>query len=160
MAIDALTQIQSLPSRLADDIVITTGELQIRPGSINIIPEQVELAFDIRTYDDAARAEAIKKIDSDTEYELNEIFQTDHTAFSKYVVDHIEERAEEVGASYQMMTSGAGHDAMYVNEITDTAMIFVPSVDGISHTEDEFTPWEDCVMGANVYANTTYKLSN
>lgn len=57
------------------------------------------------------------------------------------------------------LVSGAGHDAIYLKDVTDTGMIFVPSVDGISHNEDEFTSWEDCVAGANVFVNATYRLA-
>jgi len=47
--------------------------------------------------------------------------------------------AEAVEADHQAMVSGAGHDATYLNEITDAAMIFVPSVDGKTHNEAEYT---------------------
>ena len=48
------------------------------------------------------------------------------------------------------MFSGAGHDALYMNQIAPTAMIFVPSIGGRSHVEVENTKWEDCEAGANV----------
>jgi N-carbamoyl-L-amino-acid hydrolase len=48
------------------------------------------------------------------------------------------------------MHSGPGHDAQYVADILPTAMIFVPSVDGHSHCELEYTPVEDCARGVNV----------
>jgi N-carbamoyl-L-amino-acid hydrolase len=48
------------------------------------------------------------------------------------------------------MVSGAGHDAVYLNQVAPTAMIFVPSIGGRSHVEVENTKWEDCAAGANV----------
>ena len=52
------------------------------------------------------------------------------------------------------MYSGAGHDAQFIASIIPTAMIFVPSVDGRSHCEEEFTCYEDCYKGANVLFQT------
>jgi N-carbamoyl-L-amino-acid hydrolase len=167
-AVDALDRIQSLPSRLTDEIVITVGEFDISPGSINIVPAEAEFTLDVRTPDDAARVDAIEKIEAilasaaetaGTESDLTELFQVDHTEFSPRVRQRIREAAADVDADHVEMTSGAGHDAMYVSEIADTAMIFVPSIGGISHNEDEFTPWDDCVTGANVYANAAYRLA-
>ena len=57
------------------------------------------------------------------------------------------------------MIGGAGHDANYVNRVTDSGMLFVPSVDGKTHTEAEFTEWEDAVAGAKAYAATVEELA-
>ena len=48
------------------------------------------------------------------------------------------------------MPSGAGHDAQMFAPNCPTGMIFVPSVDGISHNVREFTKPEDIEAGANV----------
>ena len=56
------------------------------------------------------------------------------------------------------MTSGAGHDAQMMARICPTAMIFVPSRDGISHNPAEFTAPEDLMAGANVLLRTLRKL--
>ena len=70
----------------------------------------------------------------------------------------MEESAETFGYSYQRMASGAGHDAQFIASLCPTAMLFVPSVDGISHSEDEFTPLEDCAKGINVLLDTVLRL--
>lgn len=56
------------------------------------------------------------------------------------------------------MYSGAGHDAQYVCDVVPTTMIFVPSVDGHSHCELEYTPVENCLKGANVLLHTLLKI--
>jgi len=48
------------------------------------------------------------------------------------------------------MYSGAGHDAMNVANVGPTAMLFVPSQDGISHNPDEYTSPDDLATGARV----------
>ncbi len=168
-ATTAIDRLRTLASYLADDAVLTIGELDVEPSSINIIPESVTFTIDLRCYDDDVRAEAVERIERElsaataregTSFELEEIMSVDHTEFSSRVQDAIVDAADTVGADRQSMVSGAGHDAMYVSEITDTAMIFVPSVDGKSHREDEFTEWDDVVTGANVFLNATYNLAD
>ena len=56
------------------------------------------------------------------------------------------------------MPSGAGHDAQSMAEITKAGMIFVPSVDGVSHSPREYTSPEDCVNGANVLLQSLLAL--
>ena len=65
----------------------------------------------------------------------------------------IDGAATSLGLSRQRMPSGAGHDAQEVAHIAPMAMIFVPSVGGISHSPREFTKPEDVVNGANVLLN-------
>ena len=63
-----------------------------------------------------------------------------------------------MGLSSMQMQSGAGHDAQDMARITPVGMIFVPSVDGISHSPKEFTSPEDMANGANVLLRTILKL--
>jgi N-carbamoyl-L-amino-acid hydrolase len=56
------------------------------------------------------------------------------------------------------MPSGAGHDAQNMSAIAPSGMLFVPSVDGISHSPREFTSDADVVKGANVLLGTVLRL--
>ena len=58
------------------------------------------------------------------------------------------------------MPSGAGHDAQMLARVCPTAMIFTPSVDGISHNPAEFTASEDLLAGANVLLHAMLALAN
>ena len=58
------------------------------------------------------------------------------------------------------MVSGAGHDAQSLAAVCPTGMIFIPSIDGISHSPKESSRWEDCINGANVLLQTVLKLAN
>ena len=55
--------------------------------------------------------------------------------------------------------SYAGHDAQILCPMMPCAMIFVPSINGISHSPKEFTPWEDIEAGANVLLQTVLRLA-
>ena len=56
------------------------------------------------------------------------------------------------------MPSGAGHDAQEIARIAPVGMIFVPSVDGISHSPKEFTRPQDMANGANVLLQTVLRI--
>ena len=79
--------------------------------------------------------------------------------FDENIVKLIEEAAKKRGLQTRRMTSGAGHDAQMMARICPTAMIFVPSVDGISHSPKEFTRDSDLIAGANVLLDVVIELS-
>ena len=167
-ASDVVGAVRRLSNRLAPDVVTTVGELSVSPGSINVIPSEVTFTIDVRSYDDDVVAELVSHVEREienaceregTEYDLEEIWRIPHTEFSPMVRDAALEAADEVGAAHREIVSGAGHDASYLNTLTDTAMLFVPSVDGKTHNEAEHTEWEDAVEGATVYAATVERLA-
>jgi N-carbamoyl-L-amino-acid hydrolase len=65
----------------------------------------------------------------------------------------IESSATALGLSSQRMPSGAGHDAQEIAHIAPMAMIFIPSVGGISHSPKEFSRAADITNGADVLLN-------
>ena len=71
----------------------------------------------------------------------------------------LESAAEELGYSHRRITSGAGHDACNLNNVMPTAMVFIPSKDGISHNELESSTQGDCAAGANVLMHTVLALA-
>ncbi|ADD07489.1 amidase (hydantoinase/carbamoylase family) (plasmid) [Natrialba magadii ATCC 43099] len=166
-ATDVVQGVRRLSNRY-DDVVTTVGELTVEPGSINVIPSEVTFTADVRSYDDDIVAELVGHVESEleaackregTEYELEEIWRIKHTEFAESVRTAAREAVEETGVSYRSMVGGAGHDANYLTDVTDAGMLFVPSVDGRTHNEDEFTEWEDAVAGATVFAETVRRLS-
>ncbi|TIU92673.1 MAG: M20/M25/M40 family metallo-hydrolase, partial [Mesorhizobium sp.] len=79
--------------------------------------------------------------------------------FDAGIVSLIEDGAKVAGLSYRRMTSGAGHDAQMIARIAPSAMIFVPSRGGISHSPDEFTAADELVAGANVLLGVAARLA-
>ena len=80
-------------------------------------------------------------------------------AFDPGIVALVEETARGLGHSVRRMTSGAGHDAQMMTRICPAAMIFVPSVGGISHNPGEFTRPEDLAAGADVLLQVMVRLA-
>jgi len=167
-AADAVSEINDLPNRLGPDAVATVGEFSVEPDSVNVIPSRAEFTVDVRSDDDEVVAAAKEGIRDElaaacrrhgADYAVEDIWEIPHTEFDAGVCDAVAEAAETAGVSYERIVSAAGHDAKYVNNLAPTAMVFVPSVGGITHNEAEFTEWDDCVAGANVFANATLELA-
>lgn len=78
--------------------------------------------------------------------------------FDSVIVDAVDEAVGELGYKTRRMYSGAGHDAQFIASYIPSAMIFVPSMKGYSHREDEYTSYEECAKGADVLLNTLLKL--
>ena len=77
----------------------------------------------------------------------------DTVYYDKTLVGYVQEAVDELGNSNQRINSGAGHDAQFASYMLPTTMVFVPSKDGHSHCEPEFTSTKQCTMGASVLLN-------
>ena len=81
----------------------------------------------------------------------------DTVYYDKTLVGYVQEAVDELGYSNQRINSGAGHDAQFASYMLPTTMVFVPSKDGHSHCEPEFTSTKQCTMGASVLLNAVLK---
>jgi beta-ureidopropionase / N-carbamoyl-L-amino-acid hydrolase len=167
-AAEIIRGVREIPRKIGGDMVSTVGRLDVAPNIPNAIPGRVSLSVDLRAPDehhvtralgfldrlvkDAARVEGVT-------YELDHYWRVPRTYFDIEVVDTIEEAAKGLGCGYRRILSGAGHDAQYMATICPTGMIFVPSRDGRSHCEEEFTPMDDIEKGANTLLLAASKLA-
>ncbi|WP_265108574.1 Zn-dependent hydrolase [Halosolutus halophilus] len=156
---DVTKAVREITATEGTDLVGTVGSVDVWPNAINVIPERVEFTLDFRSYDNAVVDAAVDRVRNEIEwaaeregleYEFEEIMRVDADPFHDECIETVADAAEDAGCEYTRLVSGAGHDANYLNKITPTSMIFVPSVDGISHRESEYTEWEDVVTGAEV----------
>jgi N-carbamoyl-L-amino-acid hydrolase len=92
-------------------------------------------------------------------WELEHYWRVPYTPFDAAVVETVERAAKAAGARYRRIRSGAGHDAQYMAAIAPAGMIFVPSHDGRSHCEEEFTTIDDIEHGANTLLLTALELA-
>ncbi|MFD1707019.1 Zn-dependent hydrolase [Siminovitchia sediminis] len=160
-----ITDIYQWASERKDGLVATVGQIQAFPGIINAIPGETVFTLDIRHADPEKLEEAVSEAtsiiqQSSADVTITEIGSNPPVRFSKEVTSLIEESCKDANVSYRKIISGAGHDAMYMNNITETAMIFVPSTNGKSHCEEEHTAYPDIEKGANVLYLTLWKLAN
>ncbi|WP_340097736.1 Zn-dependent hydrolase [Salinibaculum salinum] len=163
---DVIQAVRRITATEGTDLVGTVGSVDVWPNAINVIPETVEFTVDFRSYDDDAVDAAVGRIQQEIEwaaeregldYEFEQIMRVDADPFHEACIDTVVAAAEELDHNYTRLVSGAGHDANYLNKICPSSMIFVPSVDGISHRESEFTEWEDIVVGTEILLEAVQK---
>ena len=80
--------------------------------------------------------------------------------FPEEVVFKIESFTKQLNIDFMHLPSGAGHDAVNINAIAPTAMIFIPCIDGISHNEVENVYKEDVTKGAQVLLHSMIELAD
>lgn len=146
------------------DLVYTTGEILCHPCVHTVIPDLIDFSLDVRHEDADLRQKVLDivlslngKTIEGCRCEVEKAWARDTVYFDKTLVQYVKESADEMGISNQYINSGAGHDAQFVSYMMPTTMIFVPSKDGHSHCEPEFTPVEQCTAGATVMLNAVLK---
>jgi len=131
------------------DIVGTVGRVTTVDGSINQVCGRVEFPLDLRSNDTEFRDQT----ESTILEELESIADSQNVKLSSSVVDRsepvqldpdavscLDAAADEIDTEYQVLASGGGHDAMnFQLEGITTGMLFVPSIDGVSHNPAEET---------------------
>jgi len=141
----------------------TVGQLQVFPNAPNVVPGLVKHTIELRDLSAEKIAhladeiqERAKQIAAETGTEIT-VKRTQHdppAIADPGIQQAIETVAREMGLATMRLPSGAGHDAQMIAKVCPIGMIFVPSVDGISHSPRELTRWEDCANGANVLLQT------
>ena len=148
--------------------VATVGRIEAFPGAPNVIPGKVIASLEIRDLN----ADKIKSIYTQIEQRAYAIAKDTQTQFNFIPIDAtaapaltderiqsvIRKNADRLGYTHKTMPSGAGHDAQDMAVITPTGMIFVPSVDGISHAPEEYSTPEAIAKGANVLLQSLLDL--
>jgi N-carbamoyl-L-amino-acid hydrolase len=143
--------------------VWTTGRITLDPGSHSIIPGRAEALFQLRDADpavlDKLHAElndlvaAANRVSRCT-FELTVISQSTPARMDERLMAALDRAAERHAPGKHMrMPSGAGHDAQWLARKLPAAMMFVPSINGISHHWSENTSDEDLVLGAQVFTD-------
>ena len=149
--------------RLANEMganqIGTVGVTKLNPGLINVIAKEALITIDLRNTDEQKLQEAEQAMSSFIEQLCNAegvtfssrtLARLEPVSFDKEMVSLVTETASALGFSVKSMPSGAGHDAQMFAPNCPTAMIFVPSRNGISHNVAEFTEPRHLHAGADV----------
>ncbi|RWI92340.1 Zn-dependent hydrolase [Mesorhizobium sp.] len=148
--------------------VATVGTIAFEPNAINVIPSRAIFTIDLRDPNEmhlreaeAALAAFLDDLAASAGVTINaeSLARFEPVTFDAGIVSLIEDGARAAGLSCRRMTSGAGHDAQMIARIAPSAMIFVPSRGGISHSPDEFTAADELVAGANVLLGVAARLA-
>lgn len=143
--------------------VATTGAISAHPNAANVIPGKARISVEFRdvSMDALSAAEtelrrAVERVSSADGVTMQVHRQrfTSSVPIGESMQTLVEEAAGRAGLESIRLPSGAGHDAQAIAQIADEmAMIFVPSVNGISHAPEEYTAPEDCANGAQTLLN-------
>ncbi|HET9780986.1 MAG TPA: allantoate amidohydrolase [Candidatus Dormibacteraeota bacterium] len=143
-------------ARQRPGLVATVGQLEVEPGAANVIPGRVELTLDVRHADDAVRLEASQRMIADA-HALAEgrgvtvdVRPTSERAAVVCSPALTRLLREAIGEGAVEVASGAGHDGVYMSELTDIAMLFVRCKAGISHNPAESVTTEDVAVAIDV----------
>lgn len=153
---------------IGDPLVMTFGKVVPKPNTVNVVPGEVLFTMDCRHTDpdfliefSTQIEEMMKEVAQDMGLgiEIDRWMDEAPVPMSKKVYQTIENCAKSGGYKYRVMHSGAGHDSQIIAPVYPTAMIFVPSIGGISHNPAEETSFEDLVNGVQLLADTLYELA-
>lgn len=159
IAAKVISKISDFAKETEKGTVATTGLINVKPGGMNIVASEVEFSIDIRSIDKNVVSEVYRKIanlldqltaEVDASWESRKTLDVKPALMDGNLIGKMEKYAKDRNYSYNIMPSGAGHDALVIGKRYPTAMIFVPSVNGRSHSPEEYTPYEYFEKGINV----------
>lgn len=145
----------------------TVGRLTVEPGSITTIPGTVRFILDVRDVDAdrqrQAASEVVVRMRSvclrrGTTLSARLLADTSAVVLPDWVRNEVTAAAAELGVPYRVLTSGASHDAQMINRITPTAMIFVPSRQGLSHVPEEWVDPAQLAVGTDLLLASMLRL--
>lgn len=148
--------------------VVNFGRVHIAPGAFNIVPAEVRLAVEFRHGDrgqlDAMETALLEQAhlaaeEYDLELDTERGDSLPPAPMSDSFVTALEAASGKLDLSHSRLLSFAGHDTQSFAQVTNSAMFFVPSVDGISHNPKEYTQPDDCVNAANVMLQTVLEIA-
>lgn len=158
---------RDLSDRTGGELLTSVGRLDVEPNSSNVVAEQVKVYAEMRATDNAmleancaafetAAAAAAQR--AFVGHELVKVTNRPAGAFDAGLCALIERVATDKGLCNRRLFTVAGHDAVSLRNRCPAAMVFVPSVKGISHNEAEFTHPRDLVNGLDVLAEVLLSL--
>jgi beta-ureidopropionase / N-carbamoyl-L-amino-acid hydrolase len=157
--------LENFPECLAN-----VGSAYFEPGAFNIVPETVTISLEFRaallSSFQQLREAVLKLAEKEAArfgLALQIEFIGERVPVEMYplALNAIRQAAGQLGLRTMDLISYAGHDAQAITSLCPTGMIFVPSANGgASHSPEEFTPWSDCVNGANVLLQAALRIAD
>ena len=148
--------------------VATVGHIRVFPDAGNVVPGKAELSLEIRSASDQTMDVALAEFQEELQkiartfqvtFQWKQLDQIPPLPMEQSLMDLFEQEAGDLKIPYQIQPSWAGHDSMILGHELPTAMLFVPSVKGISHSPDEYTEPEPIGQAAEVLERALKKLT-
>ncbi|MER7080631.1 N-carbamoyl-L-amino-acid hydrolase [Saccharopolyspora kobensis] len=150
-----------------ESIVSSVGYLTLEPNSPIVVPRRVHLVADIRANApeivQQARALLLERIaavarEHDLTIDVRDFDVRPVQHFPEQGLEIAEKVAADLGAGIRRINTMAGHDSVAMNRIVPALMLFIPSVDGVSHCEREFTSDDQMAIGVDALTEATWEL--
>ena len=147
---------------------VTIGKADIHPNFIHTVPGQAEFVVNLRDTDPAVldQMEAALRKTIQTAATVNALCVriAEQSRIAPVTLDPslaamLHEEAARLGLRALSMPSGAGHDAQTMQSLCPSALIFIPSRDGVSHSPKEWSDWADIERGANLALSALARLA-
>ena len=166
VAAKAVLAAQNLATAFDPDGVATVGSLRVLPSSSNVVPKKVEFSLDIRSKDSCSIHRVLEGVlavieeacGKDLSFRFYKTIGEEPRLMDAKLQALFEKHIVNRGYSYTKLPSGAGHDALIMADVVPTAMLFVPSKDGRSHSPQEYTPSANLLMGTEVLYDVVAEL--
>lgn len=149
--------------------VANVGWARFEPGAFNIVPERAVLGLEFRA-PEMAQLEALERALVEAAHQaaqrhdlhllVEPLGKHEPAPMSPLAREAIRQACQDLGLKPLDLPSGAGHDAQSLAPLCPAGMLFVPSVDGASHSPREFTPWEACLNGADALLQAALRLAH
>ncbi|MGE0521741.1 MAG: Zn-dependent hydrolase [Variibacter sp.] len=161
--------VNELANRYEPDGRATVAHMRITPNVRSVVASRVALTADCRHTSQEALDDMTAKLKTVFEREAaaGKLGMESHVywsvparRFDPLCVSALTGAAKSLGLEFPMMSSGAGHDAIPVSMVVPTAMLFVPSKDGLSHNEAEYTSPEQLAVGCEVMLGAALTLAS
>lgn len=153
---------------VGDPLVLTFGRVEPKPNVVNVVPGEVLFTMDCRHTDQNVITSFTEEIEADMkriadelglEIEINRWMDEPPIPMNAKLTKMLEEQCQKANLNFRIMHSGAGHDSQIFAPRVPTAMLFVPSIKGISHNPAEETKTEDLVEGIKALTYALYQLA-
>lgn len=169
VAAQVVSEARAIARRLGGTQVSTVGRMEVYPSLVNVVPARVTFTVDVRNTDEDKLRQAEQVLftfarrmaaDENCDITLKTLARFEPVEFDSRMIELVESTAQGLGYSVKRMPSGAGHDAQMLARMCPTSMIFVPSINGLSHNIAEDTAPEDLEAGTRVLLHTVLRLAN
>ncbi|HET7739265.1 MAG TPA: M20 family metallo-hydrolase [Mycobacterium sp.] len=159
--------LRDIADEFGDELHTSCGQMTVLPNSPVVVPREVHMHLDLRSDNDellAAADTALRK--RIAEAEIRAKVKVEHRKAHVWPGHHYQPQgvelartvADDLGVSSMLVQTRAGHDSTNMKEIVPSVMLFVPSVDGISHAEAEYTADEDLCTGVDLLTETLARM--
>jgi N-carbamoyl-L-amino-acid hydrolase len=167
-AAGVVTFVRRMVGEMGGRQVGTVGRLRLRPDLVNVVAARAVLTVDLRNTDEALLQEAERRLEvylaelaaaEGVKIDRRPLARFEPVDFDPRIISLVEATAGSLGYSARRLPAGAGHDAQMLARLCPAGMIFVPSVNGVSHNPAEFTEPEHLVAGANILLRMLVRLA-